>query len=405
MAWKQAVLGIGLAIGLVTTAGAEIPGGTIRIGVLNDMSGGMAAANGPGSVVAAQMAAEDFAGGGRGLKVEILAGDHQNKPDVGLSIVRKWLDVDHVDAVADGQNSAVVLAVNALMRGRRQVFIASTAGTTEVTGKSCSPNTFVWTLDSWSLANAVVRPLLQTGAKSWFFLTVDFALGQSLEHDATALVQAQGGQVLGHAVHPLGAGDFASYILAAQSSGAQVVALANVGTDTLNAIKQMHEFGAVGNGTSLATLLLFVTDVHALGLEAAQGLLLAEAFYWDLNPQTRDWSRRFAARHDGQMPTSTQAGVYSSVLAYLKAAAVVDSTDAAAVMAELKRAPIDDPLFGRATIRADGRTIHPMYLFQVKRPAESSGPWDDYRLVDTIPAESAFRPLAAGGCPLAAGGE
>lgn len=399
---------LSLAAGIAAAQTPGRPAGTIKIGVLNDMAGPFADLSGKGSVVAAQMAAEDFAkeAGPGAPRVEILGADHQNKADVGAAIARRWVDQDGVAAVVDVPNSAVALAVNQVLRDKDRAFLASSVATSDLTGPQCAPTTVQWTFDTWSLANGTARALVGQGADTWFFLTVDYTFGHTLERDASAIVRQLGGKVLGEARHPLNTSDFSSYLLEAQSSGAKVIALANAGADTSNAIKQAAEFG-IGRGGQqrLAGLLVFLTDVDALGLQAAQGLLLTEAFYWDLNDQTRAWSKRFGERMGGRMPTMNHAGVYSSVLAYLRAArsAGVPANSVpsgSAVVARMEAETIEDPLFGPVTIRKDGRAVHAMYLFQVKAPGESKGRWDDYKLVATIPPDQAFRPLAAGGCPL-----
>jgi branched-chain amino acid transport system substrate-binding protein len=386
---------------LCTAAHAQIPGGIIRIGVLNDMSGPYADLSGRGSVIAARMAAEDFArdAGADAPRVEILAGDHQNKADIGANIARSWVDRDGVAAVVDVPNSAVALAVNEVMRAKDRAFLASSTATSDLTGVHCAPTTVQWTFDTWALANGTARALIAQGGTKWFFIASDYALGAALVRDAGTLVRANGGAVVGDVRAPLGATDLSSYLLAAQSSGASVIGLANAGDDVVNTVKQAGEFGIGRDGSQkLAGLLVFLTDVHAMGLQVAQGLLLTEAFYWDLNDATREWSARFAARDGGRMPTMNHAGVYAEVLAYLKAAAAEHSISGTAVVARMAAAPIEDSLFGRTTIRPDGRAVHAMYLFSVKAPAESKGEWDLYKLVATIPAEQAFRPMAQGGC-------
>jgi branched-chain amino acid transport system substrate-binding protein len=382
-------------------AGAQMSDNVIKIGVLNDRSGLYADLSGQGSVIAAQMAKEDYGADAKGMKVEIVAADHQNKPDVGSNVARQWLDVDKVDVIVDVPNSGVALAVSDIVREKNKVFLNSGAGTSDLTGKACSPNTVHWTYDTWALANGTGKAIVQTGGKTWFFIVADYAFGQSLERDTAAVVQANGGKVLGSVRHPLNTADFSSYLLQAQSSGAQIIGLANAGTDLTNAIKQAAEFGIVQGGQSLAGLLVFITDVHGIGLQAAQGLILTEAFYWDLNDGTRAWSKRFAERNGGKYPTMIHAGVYSAILDYLKAVEALKSdADGAKVVAEMKRTPTDDPLFGKGMIREDGRKIHDMYLFQVKKPAESKAPYDYYTLRATIPAAEAFRPLDQGNCPL-----
>ena len=384
------------------SAHAEMSGGTVKIGVLNDMSGLYADLSGQGSVIAAQMALEDFGGNVNGTKVEIVSADHQNKPDIGSNVVRQWFDVDGVDVVVDVPTSSVALAVNDIAKEKNKVFLVSGAAASDLTGPKCSPNTIHWTYDTWALANGTGKAVVQTGGDTWFFLTADYAFGHALERDTSAVVQANGGKVLGSVKHPLQNADFSSFLLQAQSSGAKVIGLANAGGDTTNSIKQAAEFGIVQGGQSLAGLLVFLTDVHALGLETAQGLILTEAFYWDANDETRKFAAEFAKRNRGIHPTMVHAGVYSSVLHYLKALKELGAdADGAAVVAKMKDMPTEDRLFGKGEVRVDGRHIHPMYLFEVKKPEESKGPWDYYKLRATIPAEEAFRPLDQGGCPLA----
>jgi branched-chain amino acid transport system substrate-binding protein len=399
---KELAAVVGAMAALWTSiAGAQMSDNVIKIGVLNDRSGLYADLSGQGSVIAAQMAKEDYGADAKGMKVEIVAADHQNKPDVGSNVARQWLDVDKVDVIVDVPNSGVALAVSDIVREKNKVFLNSGAGTSDLTGKACSPNTVHWTYDTWALANGTGKAIVQTGGKTWFFIVADYAFGQSLERDTAAVVQANGGKVLGSVRHPLNTADFSSYLLQAQSSGAQIIGLANAGTDLTNAIKQAAEFGIVQGGQSLAGLLVFITDVHGIGLQAAQGLILTEAFYWDLNDGTRAWSKRFAERNGGKYPTMIHAGVYSAILDYLKAVEALKSdADGAKVVAEMKRTPTDDPLFGKGMIREDGRKIHDMYLFQVKKPAESKAPYDYYTLRATIPAAEAFRPLDQGNCPL-----
>ena len=373
----------------------------VKIGVLNDRSGLYADLSGQGSVIAAQMAKEDYGAEAKGLKVEIVGADHQNKADIGSNIARQWLDVDKVDVIVDVPNSSVALAVNEIVREKNKVFLNSGAGTSDLTGKACSPNTIHWTYDTWALANGTGKAVVRTGGKTWFFIVADYAFGHTLEREASEVVVANGGKVLGSVRHPLSTADFSSYLLQAQSSKAQVIGLANAGTDLTNAIKQAAEFGLIQGGQKLAGLLVFITDVHGMGLQTAQGLVLTEAFYWDLNDGTRAWSKRFAERNGGAYPTMIHAGVYSAVLHYLKVVEALKSdADGAKVVAEMKLTPTDDPLFGKGTIREDGRKIHDMYLFQVKKPAESKAPYDYYLLRATIPAAEAFRPLDQGGCPL-----
>lgn len=392
------------AVGALTlsasVAHADISGGVVKVGVLNDTSGVFQDTNGPGSIEAAKMAAEDFAGGGKNIKVEIVSADHQNKADVGSAIVRRWIDIDGVDAIVDVPNSSVGLAVNALIRGTKMTFLASSTASSDLTGKDCSPNTVQWVTDTWSIAHSTTSSVLQRGGDSWYFLTVNYALGQAIERDSAAVIEAAGGKVLGSAKHPLGTADFSSFLLQAQSSKAKVVGLANAGADAINTVKQAAEFGVRDRGQTLVAFLVFVNDIHAMGLQAAQGLQFTEAFYWDMNDETRAFSKRFAARMDGKMPSANQAGVYSATLAYLKGVAASSSDDAKDVVPAMKKAPFHDALFGDVTIRADGRTTHAMYLFQVKKPDESKYPYDYYTQISTVPADKAFRPIAEGGCPL-----
>lgn len=380
-------------------ARAQIPGDTVRIGVLSDMSGPFADQVGPGSVVAAHLAAEDFAPESGGLKVEILAADHQNKPDVGSAIARHWVDQDGVDAVVDLPNSGVALAVSTVMHEKHRVALASSSMSSDITGKACAPTTVQWVSDTWVQGTTTARALAQLGLKTWYFLTVDYALGKALERDAQAALIASGGQVLGSSRQPLGTTDFAGPLLQAQSSGATVLALASTGADMIDAIKQANEFGLTSQMT-LAALFIQLSDVHAIGLAQAQGLQLTESFYWDLNDATRAWSRRFAERMDGRMPTEDHAGVYSATLAYLRAVREAKTIEGESVVAAMRRFPIHDKLFGDVTIRPDGRAVHAVYTFQVKTPAESTGPYDVYRLIATIPGDAAFRPLTEGFCPL-----
>jgi branched-chain amino acid transport system substrate-binding protein len=385
-------------------AHADMSGGVVKIGVLNDMSGLYADLSGQGSVVAAQMAVEAFGGNVGGTKIEVIGADHQNKADIGSNIARQWFDVDGVDVIVDVPTSSVALAVSDVTREKNKVLLVSGAAASDLTGAKCSPNTIHWTYDTWALANGTGKAVVQTGGDTWFFITADYAFGHALERDTTAVVQASGGKVLGSVRHPLNNADFSSFLLQAQSSGAKVIGLANAGGDTTNSIKQAAEFGIVQGGQSLAGLLVFITDVHALGLQTAQGLVLTEAFYWDANDATRKFSEEFAKRDRGIHPTMVHAGVYSAVLHYLKAVKALGSdADGAAVVAKMKEMPTDDPLFGKGMVRADGRHIHPMYLFEVKKPEESKGDWDYYKLRATIPADQAFRPLNEGGCPLVKG--
>jgi len=381
-------------------ATADMSDGVIKIGVLNDQSSLYADLAGQGSVVAARMAVEDYGAAAKGLKVEIIFADHQNKADVGSAIARQWYDVDRVDVIVDVPNSGVALAVNQITRDKGKAFIVSSAATSDLTGKACSPNTVHWTYDTWALANGTGNAITKTGGDSWFFITADYAFGLALERDVEAVVLKNGGKVLGKVRHPLNTQDFSSFLLQAQASKAKIIGLANAGGDTTNSIKQGAEFGIVRGGQNFAGLLVFLTDVHALGLPTAQGLIFTETFYWDMNDRTRAFAKRFADRNRGIHPTMIHAGVYAGVTHYLKAVEALKSDEGAKVIAKMKELPTDDPLFGKGTIRADGRKVHPAYLFEVKKPAESKGPWDYYKLRATIPAEQAFRPIDQGDCPL-----
>jgi len=385
-------------------ASAQSKDDVIKIGVLNDMSGLYSDLSGQGAVVAAKMAVEDFGAAAKGMKVEIVSADHQNKPDVGSNIARTWFDRDNVDVIVDVPTSSVALAVNEIAREKNKVFLVSGAAASDLTGPKCSPNTVHWTYDTWALANGTGKAMVKTGGDTWFFITADYAFGKALERDTAAVVEGNGGKVLGFVRHPFPGTDFSSFLLQAQSSKAKVIGLANAGGDTINSIKQAAEFGITQGGQSLAGLLVFITDVHALGLQTAQGLVLTEAFYWDQNDASRAFAKRFAPQFKNNMPTMVQAGVYAAVLHYLKAVeALKNDEDGKAVVAKMKELPTDDPLFGKGTIRADGRKIHDMYLFEVKKPGESKGAWDYYKLRATIPAAEAFRPLKDGGCPLVSG--
>lgn len=384
---------------LATPALAEM-NGALRIGVLNDMSSVYADFQGPGSVLAAQMAVEDFAKQSK-RKVEVISADHQNKPDVGAGIARRWFDVEGVDMVIDLPNSAVALAVSDIAREKNKVVIGSGAGTALLTGAKCSPNFVHWTYDTWANGHALARGVLAAGGKSWFFITADYAFGHDLEKQASDEVAASGGKVLGNVRHPIGTNDLSSFILQAQASNADVVALANAGGDTVNTIKQAAQF-KVAPKQKIVSLIFDLQSVPAIGLETAQGLTALNAWYWDMNDQSRVWSKHYQERHPKKMmPNHMQAGVYAGVLHYLKAVEKVGSpADGRAVVAAMKAMPTDDPLFGKGTIREDGRKIHPMYLLEVKTPAESKSEWDVFKIASTIPADKAFRPLAEGGCAL-----
>ena len=395
---------IGAALAAFGSAGPanaqEISDGLVKIGVLSDMSGLYADLAGSGSTLAARMAVEDSGVTKRGLKVEVVSADHQNKPDVGSSIARQWLDTDKVDAIVDVPTSSVALAVNQITREKGKAFLNSGAATSDLTGKQCSPTTVHWTYDTWMLANGTGSAVVKSGGNTWFFLTADYAFGHALERDTEAVVTKSGGKVLGKVRHPLNTQDFSSFLLQAQSSKAKIIGLANAGGDTINSIKQAAEFGIVSGGQNLAGLLVFLTDIHGIGLQTAQGLLITETFYWDLNDGTRAWSKRFAAANGGKFPTMVQAGVYGAVLHYLKAVEAGKTDDGVKAVAKMKELPTDDPLFGKGSVRADGRKIHPAYLFEVKKPGDSKGPYDYYKLRETIPAEQAFRPMNEGDCPL-----
>jgi len=378
----------------------------VKVGVLTDMSSLYADATGPGSVIAAKMAAADFMKDHPNVKVEVISGDHQNKPDIGTQLANQWYDVEKVDMIVDVPNSGVALAISQVTRDKNKVFVGSGPATSDLTGPKCSPNTVHWTYDTWMLANGTGKAVVKTGGDTWFFLTSDYAFGHALERDTMAIVEANGGKVLGKVRHPINSSDFSSFLLQAQSSKAKVIGLANAGGDTINSIKQASEFGIVKGGQSLAGLLVFATDVNALGLQTAQGLVLTETFYWDLNDSTRAWTKRWHAERNAanKYPAMNQAGVYAGTLHYLKAVlALKGAADGKAVVAKMKEMPTDDPLFGKGTIRADGRKLHPAYLFEVKKPEESKYPGDFYKLRATIPADEAFRPLKEGNCPLVTG--
>jgi branched-chain amino acid transport system substrate-binding protein len=399
--WRIAPLIAVAAFGSATSASADDK--NVKIGVLNDMSSLYADIGGPNSVEAIKMAVEDSGLRDKGWKIEVVSGDHQNKPDIGVNIARQWIDSDKVDVIADTPNSGVALAVSNLVKEKNAILLNSGAATADLTGKACTPNTISYTYDTYMLANGTGKALTKAGGDSWFFLTADYAFGHALERDTSNVVTANGGKVLGDVNHPLNTSDFSSFLLQAQSSKAKVIGLANAGGDTTNSIKQAAEFGIVQGGQKLAALLLFVTDVHALGLKTAQGLTFTESFYWDLNDQTRAWSNRFMKRSPkGTMPSMTVAGNYAAVLHYLKALDALGGNphDGAKVVAKMKEIPTDDPLFGKGPLRADGRRIIPAYLFEVKKPEESKYPWDYYKLVATISPDDAAKPLEASECPL-----
>jgi branched-chain amino acid transport system substrate-binding protein len=401
LAWCSTALVALASIGLAGSAMANDK--VVKIGVLNDMSSLYADIGGPNSVVAVKMAVEDSGLTAKGWKIDVISGDHQNKPDVGVNIARQWIDEQKVDAIADTPNSGVALAVSNVVKEKNAVLLNSGAASADLTGKACNANTISYTYDTYMLAHGTGKALTKAGGNSWFFLTADYAFGAALERDTSAVVVANGGKVLGGVKHPLNTSDFSSFLLQAQSSKAKVIGLANAGGDTDNAIKQAAEFGIVAGGQKLAALLLFINDVHALGLKTAQGLTFTTSFYWDMNDQTRAWSKRFAARAKNHaMPSMTQAGNYAAVLHYLKALEALGGNphDGAKVVAEMKKLPTDDQLFGKGPLRADGRRLIPAYLFEVKKPEESKYPWDYFKLVATISPEDAARPLSESECPL-----
>jgi branched-chain amino acid transport system substrate-binding protein len=378
----------------------------VKVGVLTDMSSLYADDTGPGSVAAARLAAQDFMKDHPNVKVEVVSADHQNKADAGTQIANQWYDVDKVDMIADVPNSGVALAINEVTRQKNKVFVGSGPASSDLTGPKCSPNTVHWTYDTWMLANGTGKAIVKNGGDSWFFLTADYAFGHALERDTAAVVEASGGKVIGKVRVPLNTNDFSSFLLQAQSSKAKVIGLANAGGDTINAIKQGAEFGIVKGGQSFAGLLIFAPDIGALGLQTAQGLMFTETWYWDRTDADRAWTKRWDKERNaaGKVPSMNMAGVYAGTMHYLKAVAALKSAaDGKAVVAEMKKQPTDDPLFGKGTIRVDGRKIHPAYLFEVKKPEESKHPGDFYKLRATIPADEAFRPLKDGNCPLASG--
>jgi len=391
----------GVATALVAGAAqAQISDDVIKIGVLNDQSSLYADISGRGSVIAAQMAAEEFGGAINGKKIVIEGGDHQNKPDVGSNLARQWLDTQSFDVIADVPTSSVALAVQNITKEKNKIFLISGAASSDLTGKACSPVGFHWTYDTYMLANGTGNALVKAGGDSWFFLTADYAFGHALERDTGAAVTAAGGKVLGAVRHPLNTTDFSSFLLQAQSSKAKVIGLANAGGDTINSIKAAAEFGIVAGGQRLAGLLVFVTDIHSLGLKTAQGLVVTESFYWDQNDETRAWSKAFAAKNGGKQPSMVQAGVYSSVKHYLQAVKDTGTDETTKVAEKMRATPINDFMTKNGSIRADGRVMRDAYLFQVKAPNESKGAWDYYKPLATIPAKDAFRPIEQSECPL-----
>jgi branched-chain amino acid transport system substrate-binding protein len=392
--------GLLVLFNLVTPALAQVSDDVVKIGVLNDQSGLYADIGGPGSVLAAKMAVEDYGGSVLGKRVEVTLANHQNKPDVGSAIARRWFDTEKVDAIVDVPHSATALAVLSVTRQKNKVLLLSGPAYVEFTGKECAPTTVHWTYDSYAMANGTARAVVKQGGDSWFFITGDNAGSHSQERDAMAFVQKAGGKVLGSVRHPLNTSDFSSYLLQAQQSGAKVIGLANAGGDTVNSIKQANEFGLARGGQKLAGLLMFITDVKAVDLEQAKGLIITDAFYWDADERTRTWSRRFMKQHGGRAPTSAQAGVYSAVMHYLKAIEAAGTDEGLAVSATMKKLPVSDFFSDNYTIRPDGRLVRDMYLLQVKTPAESKEPWDLFKILARIPGDEAYRPMAEGQCPL-----
>ena len=385
---------LSFAAGSIASAGDK----TVKIGALSDQSGLYSDLGGPGSTLATQMAIEDSGLAGKGWKIDVISGDHQNKPDIGTSIARQWFDVDKVDIIVDVPNSGVALAVNNVVKEKNGVYINSGAATSDLTNAQCSPNTVHWTYDTYMLAHTTGQALVKAGGTSWFFLTADYAFGAALERDTTAVVTANGGKVIGGVKHPLNTSDFSSFLLQAQASKAKVIGLANAGLDTTNSIKQAAEFGIVKGGQKLAGLLMTLSEVHGLGLEAAQGLVLTEGFYWDHDDKARAFSERFMKR-TGRMPSMIHAGTYSATLSYLKAVKAAGSKDSDAVAAKLKELPVDDA-FAQGKVLANGRMVHDMYLFEVKKPSESKKPWDYYKQLATVPGDKAFFSAKDSGCPL-----
>ncbi|MCH2395730.1 MULTISPECIES: ABC transporter substrate-binding protein [Oceanibaculum] len=381
---------------------AQVSDDVVKIGVLNDQSGTYADLAGPGSTLAAQMAVEDFGGTVLGKKIEVVFADHQNKPDVGSSIVNRWIDAEQVDVVVDVPTSSVALAVQEITNRKGKVHLNSTAATSDLTGKACSPTGVHWTYSTTALANGTGKAIVAQGGKNWFFLTADYAFGHALERDVSKVVKEAGGEVKGVVRHPFPNQDFSSFLLQAQASGAQVIGLANAGADTINSIKQAGEFGITQAGQKLAGLLVFLSDIHSLGLDTAQGLQLTTGFYWDMDDEARAWSKKFAARHNGAMPTMAQAGVYSAVAHYLKAIKEAGTDDGKKVVDKMKELPVKDFFARNASLRADGRMVHDMYLVEVKKPSESKGPWDYYKVLRTISGEEAYGPMSPA-CSLAKG--
>jgi branched-chain amino acid transport system substrate-binding protein len=391
------IVAITLVAGAINS-GAAADQGPVNIGVMNDMTGAYSDAAGPGSVEAARMAVEDFGGEVLGHPIELVSADHQNRADLASTLAREWFDAANVDAIFDVPNSAAALGIQELAREREKFFFISGAATTRLTGDACSPTSVHWTYDTHALATGTARAVVEEGGDTWFFLTADYAFGHALEEDVSRTVREMGGEVVGSVRHPLNTTDFSSFLLQAQASGAKIVALANAATDTTNSILQSAEFGIVAGGQQLAGLLLLIQDIHAVGLEMAQGLYLTTGFYWDLDDDTRAWSQRFYERR-GHMPSMVQAGVYSSVLHFLRAVDAAGTKEPDAVMAKVREMPVEDFFAQGGYVREDGRMVHDMYLARVKAPEESKYPWDYYEIVRVIPGEQAFRPMEDGGCP------
>jgi branched-chain amino acid transport system substrate-binding protein len=394
------VAAVGLLAGAAQAQQGKISNDVVKIGVLNDQSSLYADISGQGSVVAARMAAEDVGGKVLDKPIEIIFADHQNKPDVGAAIARRWIDEEGVDAISDVPTSSVALAIQGITRDKKRIFLMSGPASSDLTGKQCSPYGFHWTYDTYALANGTGAAMVKQGGDTWYFLTADYAFGHALERDTSNAVKEAGGKVLGSVRHPLNTNDFSSFLLQAQGSGAKVIGLANAGGDTINSIKQASEFGIVQGGQKLAGLLVFITDVHALGLKTANGLVVTTAYYWDQNDDTRKWAKRYMERMGGKAPTMVQAGVYSGVKHYLEAIKAAGTDDPDAVAKKMRETKINDFMTKDGTIREDGRVMRDMYLVEVKKPEESKGPWDYYKILRTIPANEAYRPLDKGECPL-----
>ena len=394
VAWSFA----GVILAGLTASAALAAGDTLRVGVITDMSGQYSEGNGEGSVAAAHIAVEDFGPSVLGRKIEIISADHQNKPDIASTIVRDWIDTKGVDVILEGVNSAVALAIQAVAKERGKIFLISGAGSSDLTGKFCSPTSVQWTYDTYASSNATAKAVVARGGKSWFFLTADYAFGHALERDASRAVQAAGGKVVGGVRHPFNTPDFSSFLLQAQSSGADVIGLANAGADFANSVKQANEFGLIQSGKTIAALQVTLTDVAALGLEPVQGAYFTDSFYWDRTDETRAYAKRFYERRHA-MPTAYQAGVTSALGHYLRAVKAAGTTDAKAVMATMREMPVDDFFAHGGKVRQDGRMVHDMYLMRFKKPAQSTGKWDLYELIATVPGDEAFRPMAEGGCP------